>query len=123
MQSLRTRGDMSFEEICLTIPCLEMAHDHAYGDLQAPQVGCLRAYKTHFWRPHCPLEDKAKYIYIIRDPVPASTSFFHFLEGWVFPDGALGVRARFLATPPPPASTNDLANCARRWTRSSRASC
>lgn len=38
IHSLRTRGDMSFEEINLAMPCLEMGVDYGYADLGAPQV-------------------------------------------------------------------------------------
>lgn len=49
MHSLRSRGDMSFEEISLTIPCLEMAYDGGVLDLQADQGYRPRCFKTHLW--------------------------------------------------------------------------
>lgn len=49
MHSLRSRGDMSFEEISLTIPCLEMAYDGGVLDLQADQGYKPRCFKTHLW--------------------------------------------------------------------------
>lgn len=85
VQSLRSRGDMDFEEINLEIPCLEMAWDSGCKELDLPQRWAPRAYKTHFWQPHCPAAGKI--IYICRDPMEAGPSFFHFMRGWAFDDG------------------------------------
>lgn len=62
---------MSFEEISLVIPFIELHHAYGYEDLDAPQPGCQRAFKTHRWQPWCPggFQDYCKYIYVIRDPV------------------------------------------------------
>lgn len=68
VQMLRSRGSMDFDEISLVIPCLEMALDYGYEDLNAPQGWEPRAYKTHFWHDHCPQGEGVKYIYVIRDP-------------------------------------------------------
>ena len=62
---LRSGGDMSFEEICLVVPCLEMAGDYNYEDLQAAQPFEPRVYKTHLWYHDCP-KGAAKYIVIAR---------------------------------------------------------
>ena len=83
---------MNFDEISLVIPCLEMAYEYGYTNLQAPQPSSLRAFKTHFGRQQCPWVPHAKYIYVCRDPVEAATSFYHFMEGWCFPQGAISVR-------------------------------
>jgi len=80
---LRSGGDMSFDEICLVIPCLEMAHDYGYKDLQAPQPFTPRMYKSHLWYPACP-KGAAKYIVIFRQPSDAALSFYHFLLNWKF---------------------------------------
>ena len=82
---------MDFTEICLTIPCLEMALDHGYSPLDQPQSGAVQAFKTHFWHRDCPYNAEAKYIYVTRDPMEASTSFYHFMEGWCFEEGTIGV--------------------------------
>lgn len=84
VHSLRTGGDMNFEEINLEIPCLEMAYDYGYTDINAPQAAHPRVFKTHAWKHHCPWLDEAKYIYVVRDPLDAGPSFYHFLEGWFF---------------------------------------
>lgn len=90
VQSLRSGGDMSFEEINLAIPCVEMAHDYGYTDLQAEQGWHPRAFKTHFWRRDCP-RGAGKYLFICRDPLDAGPSFFHFLQGWFFDPGTLSM--------------------------------
>ena len=92
VQSLRSRGDMSFEEINLVIPCLEMAYDYGYRDLNAPQGWNPRVYKTHAWYPHCPRGGEGvKYVYVVRNPVDAAISFYHFFSGWFFEPGTLSV--------------------------------
>lgn len=91
VQSLRSGGDMSFEEINLVIPCLEMGWDYGYRDLQAAQKYSPRAFKTHFWRPHCPQTPGARYIFTVRDPLDAGISFYHFFEGWMFEKGTVSI--------------------------------
>lgn len=62
---LRSGGDMSFEEICCVIPCLEMAGLSGYTDLQKPQPYEPRMYKTHLWYNSCP-KGAGKYIIVVR---------------------------------------------------------
>lgn len=84
IHSLRTRGDMNFEEINLVIPCIEAAHDYGYTDLDAPQVAHPRVFKTHFWYRDTP-RGAGKYIYVVRDPLEVGPSFYYFLgSGWYF---------------------------------------
>lgn len=87
VHSLRSGGDMSFEEINLVIPCLEMGWDYGYRDMDAPQGYAPRVYKTHAWRRDCPQGDGAKYIFVVRDPMDAGPSFFYFLRNWFFCEG------------------------------------
>lgn len=91
MHSLRTRGDLSFEELNLVVPCLEMGFDYGYTDLQAFQVATPRIFKTHLWWPHCPRAEGVRYIYVVRDPVDAAHSFYHFMSGWFFEAGAVSL--------------------------------
>jgi hypothetical protein len=84
---------MGFEEINLVIPCLEMAHDSGIDDLDAPQVASPRVFKTHFWRPHCPA-GAGRYVFLVRDPLEAGPSFFHFMQGWFFDAGEASGAAR-----------------------------
>lgn len=74
---------MSFEEMSLVIPCLEMAADYGYDDLQAPQPFQPQMYKTHFWYPSCP-KGAGRYIVVVRQPSDAALSLYHFLKNWVF---------------------------------------
>lgn len=71
MQSLRTRGDMSFEEISLVIPFIDLHQGYTSSDLYSDQPGCLRAFKTHKVKQWCPggFRDDVKHIYVIRNPV------------------------------------------------------
>lgn len=84
VHSLRSGGDTSFDEINLVIPCLEMAVDSGYGDINAPQVAVPRVFKTHAWRPFCPRGPGARYVYCVRDPADAAPSFYDFGAGWFF---------------------------------------
>jgi len=88
VQSLRSNGDMSFEEINMVIPCLEMAFDSGIEDVELAQ-GPYRphVFKTHAWYPHCPKSEDGKgvkYVYVVRNPVKAAISFYWFLGGWFF---------------------------------------
>ena len=90
VHGLRTGGSMDFEEISNVIPCVEFAVDCGL-DLDAEQVASPRCFKTHSWRPHCPRGPGAKYIVVVRDPLDTAVSFFHFMQGWFFPPGALSL--------------------------------
>jgi hypothetical protein len=70
VHSLRTHGRDydAIDEISLVVPCLEMAGDYGYTDLQQPQPGCLRAYKTHLPQQFCPYRSDVKYIFVARNP-------------------------------------------------------
>lgn len=92
VQSLRSRGDMSFDEINMVMPCLEMAHDSGYGDLDKPQGGLRRVFKTHFAEEDCP-RGFGKTIYVCRDPFDAMPSFYHYMNGWVFQRDVIGLEA------------------------------
>jgi hypothetical protein len=84
---LRSRGDVSFEEInkdC--VPCLEMAYD-AGVPLDLDQRYVPRLFKTHAWFPHVPGIDNSgvRVVCVIRDPFAIAVSFYHFLgSGWFF---------------------------------------
>lgn len=90
VQSLRSRGDMDFEEINLAIPCLEMAWDGGYGEPDQPQRWHPRVFKTHWWEPDCP-KGAGKHIYIVRDPMEAGPSFFYFMRDWAFDAGDISL--------------------------------
>jgi hypothetical protein len=91
--SLRSQGDMSFEEINIVIPCLEMAYDSGLKDLDNDDQGGYRPrlFKTHSWYPDCPKGDGVRYIIVARNPLDAGLSFYHFLGGWFFDLNEIGV--------------------------------
>ena len=116
VHSLRTRGDMDFEEITEVVPWIEMAHDVGQ-DLDADQRGTPRAFKTHLDGDAVP--GGARYIYIIRDPRDVLVSFFRFFEGWVFEAGSIDLNtfAREFFLPGSMRSGNYWQHLASWWPR------
>lgn len=99
VHSLRTGGDLDFDDISRVVPWLETALDLGI-DLEAPQRGTPRAFKSHLAGDAVP--PGARYIVATRDPRDAMVSAHKFFEGWFFEPGAISVetlaRAHFLAT-------------------------
>ena len=91
--ALRSQGDMSFEEINIVIPCLEMAWDSGLKDLDNYDQGGHhpRFFKTHSWYNDCPKGDGVRYIVVARNPLDAGLSFYHFLGGWFFDPGEISI--------------------------------
>ena len=104
IHGLRTRGDMQFDEITSVIPWLEMAYDLGM-DLDQPQVGPPRAFKSHLSWDLVP--KGARYIYVIRNPKDVVVSMYHFMEGWWFETEAISLatfaREQFLQPRSPAA--------------------
>jgi hypothetical protein len=69
VQSLRTGGDLAFEEISCVIPFIELAYDCGIENLDAPQPGCIRGFKTHTCLPLSAMQEGTKCIYIARNPI------------------------------------------------------
>jgi hypothetical protein len=69
VQTLRTGGDLNFEEVSLVIPFIELAYDYGIEDLDAPQPGCIRGYKTHKHPSFCSAVEGTKVIYVARNPL------------------------------------------------------
>jgi len=88
VHGLRTRGDMRFDEITSAIPWIEMAYDLGM-DLDQPQVGEPRAFKSHLSWELVP--KGARYIYVIRDPKDVVVSMYHFMAGWWFETAAISL--------------------------------
>ncbi len=86
---LRTKGDMSFEEITAVVPWIELAEDMGI-PLDATQPGHVRLFKSHL--PWEKVPKGCRYIYIIRDPKDVAVSAYHFLEGWFFERGTISLR-------------------------------
>jgi hypothetical protein len=84
--TLRTRGDMDFEDISAVVPWIEMSR--ACGqDLEAPQKAEPRGFKSHLSWDAAP--KGAKYVVSLRDPKDALVSMFNFMEGWFLEPGAV----------------------------------
>jgi hypothetical protein len=84
--TLRTGGDMDFDDISRVVPWIETAK--ALGiDINAEQVAEPRGFKSHLSWDHVP--KGAKYVVSLRDPKDAFASAYRFMEGWYFEPGAI----------------------------------
>src|SRR4051812_12821006 len=97
VHSLRTGGDVDFDDISRVVPWIETAYDLGL-DLDAPQRAEPRAYKSHLAWDGVP--KGARYVVAVRDPRDALVSGYRFFEGWFFEPGSIPVeelgRERFL---------------------------
>ena len=95
--SLRTGGDLDFDDISRVVPWIETAADLGI-DLDAPQRAEPRAFKSHLAYDQVPAP--ARYIVSVRDPRDALVSAFRFFEGWFFEPGSIDIetfgRMRFV---------------------------
>ena len=86
--TLRTRGDMDFDDISRVVPWIEMAI--AVGlDIEAPQRAGPRGFKSHL--AYDALPPGAKGIVSFRDPRDALVSMYRFMEGWFIEPGAVSM--------------------------------
>lgn len=86
--TLRTRGDMDFDDISRVVPWIETAGVLGL-DLEAPQRGDPRGFKSHL--PWGAVPRGARYIVAFRDPRDAFVSLYRFMEGWFFEPGAISI--------------------------------
>ena len=97
VHSLRTRGDMDFDDISRVIPWLEQAHFTGI-DLDVPQPGGFRAFKSHLSWTKIP--KGGRYIVSFRDPKDALVSVYNFLNGYWWQAGTVSIsefaRANYL---------------------------
>lgn len=84
VHTLRTRGDMDFDDISRVVPWIEMSP--ALGiDLDARQRAEPRAFKSHLGWDQVP--KGGRYINVVRDPADALVSMYKFNEGWFWQPG------------------------------------
>ena len=88
--TLRTGGDMDFDDISRVVPWIETSRLLAI-DLEAPQRAAPRGFKSHLAWDKIP--KGARYVVSLRDPKDALVSMYRFMEGWVLEPGAVGVAA------------------------------
>jgi hypothetical protein len=84
--TLRTRGDMDFDDISRVVPWIEMSP--ALGlDLNSPQRADPRGFKSHLSYGRVP--KGARYVVSLRDPKDSFISMYRFMEGWFLEPGAV----------------------------------
>jgi hypothetical protein len=86
--TLRTRGDMDFDDISRVVPWIETARVVGL-DLEAPQRAEPRGFKSHLSYTHIP--KGARYVVSLRDPRDALVSMYRFMEGWYLEPGAVPI--------------------------------
>ncbi|MGK0222150.1 MAG: hypothetical protein ACI9ON_001388 [Limisphaerales bacterium] len=93
--TLRTHGDMDFDDISRVVPWIETSNTLAI-DINAEQVAEPRGFKSHLSWDHVP--KGAKYIVSLRDPQDAYVSGFRFMEGWYIEPGTISYEEHFEQT-------------------------
>ncbi|HLI65959.1 MAG TPA: sulfotransferase domain-containing protein [Caulobacteraceae bacterium] len=84
--TLRTRGDMDFDDISRVVPWIETAGPLGL-DIEAPQRAEPRGFKSHM--SYGPIPKGARYVVCVRDPKDAFVSMFRFMEGWFVEPGTV----------------------------------
>lgn len=97
VHSLRTGGDLDFDDISRVVPWIETAADLGL-DLDGEQRAAPRAFKSHLTWDAIP--KGGRYIVAVRDPGDALVSAYRFFEGWFFEPGTIDIetiaRSRFI---------------------------
>ena len=88
VHTLRTRGDMDFDDISRVVPWIETSQTTGL-DINAEQRANPRAFKSHLSFDKIP--KGARYINVIRNPIDAAFSSFKFMEGWYIEPGTIAV--------------------------------
>jgi hypothetical protein len=95
--TLRTRGDMDFDDISRVCPWIEIPTDLGL-DLNAEQKANPRIFKSHYDAGLIPMG--GRYIVACRNPQDAAFSMYKFFEGWILEPGAVSaddfVRGTFI---------------------------
>ena len=90
--SLRTGGDMDFDDISRIVPWIEMSPVLGV-DLNAPQRAHPRGFKSHLGYDRIP--KGARYVVSLRDPKDSFFSMYRFMEGWFMEPGAVPIEDFF----------------------------
>lgn len=89
--TLRTRGDMDFDDISRVVPWIETSKVVGL-DIEAPQRAEPRGFKSHLaYDGHPAIPKGAKYVVSFRDPKDALVSMHKFMEGWFLEPGAVSI--------------------------------
>ncbi|MEP5766659.1 MAG: sulfotransferase domain-containing protein [Halieaceae bacterium] len=114
--TLRTRGDMDFDDISRVVPWIETSTDLGL-DLNAEQKGSLRLFKSHLDAHRMP--GGGRYINSCRDPRDALYSMYKFMEGWFLEPGAVSLddfaRGTFIVAGSPGSSGGDYWTHLKSW--------
>ncbi len=86
--TLRTRGDMDFDDISRVVPWIETAAALDL-DIEAAQRAEPRGFKSHLAYDVIPRG--AKYVVSLRDPKDQMVSMFKFMEGWFIEPGTVAI--------------------------------
>ena len=86
--TLRTRGDMDFDDISRVVPWIETSVTLGL-DLEAPQRGEPRGFKSHL--SYYDMPKGARYVVSLREPKDAMVSLYRFMEGWFLEPGAVSI--------------------------------
>jgi len=88
VHTLRTRGDMDFDDISRVVPWVDNSYDLGL-DIHAEQKANPRAFKSHLnWHD---IPKGGRYIVSIRNPKDALVSGYRFMEGWWFEPGTIAI--------------------------------
>jgi hypothetical protein len=90
VHTLRTRGDMDFDDISRVVPWIEASPSLGL-DLSAEQKASPRAFKSHLDADTVP--KGGRYINVVRHPGDALLSMYKFMEGWLFEPGTIPLEA------------------------------
>jgi len=88
VHTLRTRGDMDFDDISRVVPWIEVSIGLGL-DLDAEQRANPRAFKSHLSWDLVP--KGGRYINVVRNPADVIVSLHKFQEGWFLEPGAVSV--------------------------------
>lgn len=86
--TLRTRGDMAFDDISRVVPWIETSARLGI-DIEAPQRAEPRGFKSHLRYDLLPKGSRA--IVSLREPKDALVSMYRFMEGWLFEPGTISI--------------------------------